>query len=368
MDLTVKVKPPGEPSFAVPVWTDLDCTLAVSDVSTWRLRLPRGGRIDTIARRAGTRWEFHRDGALFLSGIATARKVVVDESNDYMELRGVDDTVYLRDRVVHPEPASTTPPYNSSSHDVRTGVASTVMRGYVDANVGPSAVAPRRKLTLASDPAVGNTVDARGRWANTLLAYLQGLADLGGVVFRVVDLEFDVWAPADKTETVRFSFGAGNISGYQLEDRAPVRTYVYVLGGGEGTSRTVVERQNQTAIAAERRIESTVDRRDTTDASTLASAGDEVLAEAAASLDVQIEAIENGDTTLWGSGYDLGDTVNATTDEGVFDLPVRKIRLVANDRSTLVHPQLGGPSPTPTELMWRAIDDVELRLSRLEAI
>ena len=55
---------------------------------------------------------------------------------DLVTFTGVDDLVYLRHRLAHPEPATAAPPYNTQAFDTRTGSASVVIAEFVDANAG----------------------------------------------------------------------------------------------------------------------------------------------------------------------------------------------------------------------------------------
>jgi hypothetical protein len=94
---------------------------------------------------------------------------------------------------------------------------------------------------------------------------LQNLAVLGGFGIRVVGLQFQVYQPVDKTNEVIYSREMNNLLRFSRNVQKPGGNYVYVGGGGEGTSRVIVEGGNNASISRWGRIEAWKDQRNTSD-------------------------------------------------------------------------------------------------------
>lgn len=190
-----------------------------------------------------------------------------DGDKHTITVAGLSDLVVLADRRASPEPATAAPPYDDDTHDVRTGPAETLLKGYVDANAGPGAIADREVsgLAIAADGATGSTHTVRARW-NNLLALCQRIGRLGGLGFQIVQtgptLVFDTYAPENKVAAVKFAVSLGNVGAYSYDVERPKANYVYVGGGGKGRWRSVRERDDATSVASWGRIEAFLDARD----------------------------------------------------------------------------------------------------------
>src|SRR5690606_28287785 len=211
-------------------------------------------------------------GNTLLTGFVDGREFTHDAGKKTILLGGVDDNVILSWRLGHPCPYESLPPYTTAEHHVVTGTCSTVLRTYVDANLGPGANTERRmdKVVLqAADPLIGKDVTGKLRYQNLLTALQELAVSGGGLGFRCVQvndqIEFQVYEPADRTATVKFSEELGNLVGYQFRSVAPETTYVYAGGQGEGTARKIKEGQNSGERITWGRREEFVDRRDTSD-------------------------------------------------------------------------------------------------------
>lgn len=221
----------------------LEAVLRHNAVGTWVLELDRNSAAAELML-AAEGLVIVRNGRTLLSGPRTVRQTVLAGGRHTLMLAGVDDTVWLDRRLALPVPAG--PPYIAQAYDVRKGAAETVLRAYVDANLGPGATVPRRLagLTLPADQARGAAVTGVARF-QPLLEVMQELALAGGVGFRVVQvglgLQLEVYLPADRTRAAVFSTELGNLAGYDYSDELPTATYAYVAGQGEGTARTIVE-------------------------------------------------------------------------------------------------------------------------------
>jgi hypothetical protein len=291
----------------------LDMVLRFNSPSSWALDLPTDSFAarELIKPKAGI--IVVRDGQTILSGMVTNRKRKWDSSGDITTVTGVDDTIWLARRLAYPVPNG--PPYSASEYDVRTGAAETVMRQYVDYNAGANARSERRVpgLVLAADQGRGKTVTGRARF-HVLLEILQSLALAGGDLgFRIVqvgkNLEFQVYEPSDKTKTAIFSPLLGNLREFEYSSDDAEANYVIVGGQGEGTARTFVERGDSASITKYGRIESFLDRRDTTDSTELNQAIDEELAQKAEQMSLSISPIDT-EQLQFGRDYGLGDKVS----------------------------------------------------------
>jgi hypothetical protein len=294
-------------------FNSLDLVLRFNSPSSWVLNLPTDSFAarELIKQRAGI--IVVRDGQTILSGMVTNRKRKWEVLGDVTTVSGVDDTVWLARRLAYPVPSG--PPYTTAEHDVRTDKAETVMRQYVDYNAGPNARSERRvpRLTLAVDQGRGKTVTGRARF-DVLIDLLSSLALAGGDLgFRIVqvgqNLEFQVYQPTDKTKTAIFSPLLGNLREFEYSSDDAEANYVIVGGQGEGTARTFVERGDSTSITKYGRIESFLDRRDTTDDTELNQAIDEELAQKAEKMSLSISPIDT-EQLKFGREYGLGDKVS----------------------------------------------------------
>ena len=349
----------------------LTTPLRFNKVSGWVLTLDAasaGARL--LTRGAGLIVE--RDGVTLLSGPVTGLETVLDADRETLVVTGVDDTVWLDRRLALPVPAG--PPYTAAAYDTTSGPAETVMQYYVDRNLGPAATAARRLagLTLPADQGRGSTVYGAARF-HTLLELLQTLALAGGDLgFRIVQvgtgLQFQVYAPADRTKTALFSRDFGNLRGYQYKLTVPTADYLYVAGQGEGTARTIVEGSDAAAVARDGRFESFVDQRDTADPAALAQSLTENLAEKAATTSLSLSPIDTAAVTF-GRDYLLGDRVTAVIGGTVIKDVVREVVLgIAGDGVERLTPVVGTPNasnPAVPDLFDRQAAQ-ERRLSQIE--
>lgn len=312
-------------------FTRLEMPLRFNRVSGWTLTVDAtSADARLLTEAAGI--IVTRDDTVLLSGPISSPNSVLSGDRATLTVSGMDDTCWLERRLALPVPSG--PPYTAAEYDDRSGPAETVMRHYVDRNLGPAATAARRLtyLTLPTDLARGATVRGRARF-HTLLELLQGLALAdGNIGFRIVQvgvgLEFQVYVPTDLTATAIFSLELGNLAGYDYRTAAPTANYTYVGGGGEGTARVFVEGGDPASIDEHGRIEVFRDRRDSELVADLEQQRTESLAEGAATTALSISPVDT-EALAFGRDYGLGDRVTVTVDgteiadvvrEVVFDL------------------------------------------------
>jgi hypothetical protein len=349
----------------------LDVTAQFNDVGAWQVQLHRGLPAARMLNEPGAGIEVVHDGVTVLSGPATGRKHERSNRANTLTVSGLDDMVWLRRRIAHMQPTSAGPPYNTQSHDVRTGRCSTVLRQYVDVNAGPGAIIPRRVpgLAIGADPLVGTTVTGRAR-LQVLLELLQELALAGGQLgFRLrqvgAALQFEVYAPVDRSAAVKFSEDFGNLAGYSYESAAPDATYVYVGGGGEGTARTFLEREGADR-ARWGRIELFRDRRDTVDTVELGQTADEELTSKAEAVSLTIAPVDTAGQR-YGVDYGLGDRVTVVVDGVPVVERIRQVQLTYTPQGALqVRPQIGTPGRQDLLGLFRAFRGLRSRVTNIE--
>ena len=348
-----------------------EAVLRFNAVSSWTLELPNDTDAADSLRLDGAGLIVERDGAVLLSGPVKRRDRRWDETEDVLEVSGRDDTVVLAERLAPPVPGG--PPYTAFEFDVRTGAAETVMRQYVDLNAGPGAITVRRVpgLTLAADGARGTAVTGRARFT-PLLELLQSLALAGGDLgFRVVQVglnrEFQVYAPADRTGTVVFSPDFGNLSGFDYAEAAAEGNYVYAGDRAEGTARVFVEGEDAASITRWGRIETFLDRRDTTNTTEIGQAISEELSQRASTVELSLSPTDvEGMRFL--VDYGLGDKVTALIDGVALEQLVREVSVsLTADAGEVISPVvIGTPGLDLSTDLFARLAAAQRRIGRLE--
>lgn len=366
-------------------YTQIELRLIHAGISSWIIDLPAD--LDIVQYIAyGRGIIIRRDDNIVISGPIDYIEHNWDANNNTFRIAGPDDTVYLQDKLALP--VTNGPPYTSQAYDVRTGVASTIMRQYVDYNVGPNALAARRRLGLVletPDPLIGAEVTGRARF-DTLTTLLQSLAMAGGDLgFRVVQSEtdpeliFQVFQPEDKTGEVIFSPDLQNLKAFRYVTQAAEANYFVTGGSGEGTARTFYEAGDANSIALlDRRIEQFRDRRDTSSIDELTQTTEEELAAKASKSSLSITPIDT-DNLSFMDDYRLGDKVRVVANGAkrgstippsvTIEDVIREIRLtVYQDRGEEILPSVGTPESGRADIfnILSRIDRIGTRTGNLE--
>jgi hypothetical protein len=348
----------------VDEYTEAILTPVFNDVGTWQITVDRRSDMAVALTTPGWGIVAMRAGSSspVFSGPIVTRHHTVSTTAQTIQIAGVSDDVWLKRRVVSPSPGESTPPYTVTASDALAGVASTVLRHYVDANAGPGAITPREVpgLTIAADPLIGANVSGDGRWDN-LLAFLQPLAISGGVGFRIIQvsggMQFQVFQGRDLTGSAKFATGLGTLAGFDYQTTAPTANYVYVGGAGTGTARTIKECPDSAAIATWGRIEGDlVNQQSTSDPTQLQQAGTDALTQGSEQTSLSITPLERPGLQF-GVDYQLGDKVSVQI-EGPGDGTIQDVL-----RSVEIHLTPAGPQTvTPSIGTARAAD--VFRMSR----
>lgn len=291
-----------------------------------------------------------------------------------LTLSGGDDLDVVSGELAFPDPTSAVDAQTAAAYDARSGIAETVIKAYVAANVGVGrdvdrgdAGAPDAPLvTIAADLARGSTVSHQARFDPLLdVVRTLGAASTPQLAPRVQqvgdDLLFDVYSPVDRSDRVVFSDARRNLGDWTLTVSAPSVTHTVVAGAGEGSVRAFVERKDSAAAQAWRQVSRTfVDQRSTDVVSELQAAGDEALAAGRGGGQLTAAAVDTP-SCRFGAHFGLGDLVAVELAPGV--------RYV--ERVTAVKITQTAKGPQPTEVTIGAADaaapDLYRRVKELEA-
>jgi hypothetical protein len=345
----------------VLAYKTLDAHLLFNDVGKWILTGTAQYLDDLIWGGPAVGIEIVRNGVSILTGCKKHIKVNRDRSGGIIEASGGDDNQYLKARLAYPVPSG--PPYTSSAYDSQSGLAEAIIKHYVSYNVGPNATVQRQVpgLSIEPDYARGTVIPANARF-DVLLTLLQSLALQGGDLgFKIVKGIFSIYQPADKSQTIRFSFDLGNLQSYEYIVDAPSENYYIVAGGQEGVNRIFTEGGDADSILAYGRMEGFYDCRSTTDILTLTSNLSEQLAKSASVVSVKLKTIDlPGRSAI--TDYWLGDQVKAVLQEGTVTGIIREIDISLDDAGEHIDTVISTPN-AKTEML----DGLYSRLRNLDA-
>lgn len=364
-----------------PAWTSLDATLKFNE--------PGSGSVDMVAHpyvmaqlQPGSRIVVIRDGSVWMAGPmeipqdwswgvggvgeAPPGKVTVNFSDDLALPAGY---------ITWPAPASAWSAQPATARQILTTNAETILRTLVNENCGPGAQLARRipNFALATAAGVGTTTSVNTRFEGLLATCRRVAIDGGGLGFRTrqtsSQIEFEVYAPVDRTSTARFSEGLGNLRAVTYKHSAPTVTHALVTGSDQATPRAYVEVADIAAVAAWWRVEQLVNgTADNDTAGELTQDGTEALADGGPSTELATVTVDTADLRA-GRDYGLGDKVTVAMPTGVevADL-VRSIHLQATpDTGEYVTSLVGSPGATTDPQMVRVVRDMSRRLRRIEA-
>jgi hypothetical protein len=358
-------------------WISLDVTLRFNEPASGQLVVPMTAAMAQLLTAGGNRIVVKRNLEWFVAGPIERpgkQRWSADGDRTYTVVF-TDDFALIAGRRVYPDPANSITAQSADRREFAAVNAEDVMQTLVDENAGPGALAARRipRLVIASDAGVGSNV-TMGFRLDPLGDALRSVALAGGglgIRTQQVgdDIETQVYEPQDLTGSVVFSTGLGNLIDYSYDPEAPRATVALVGDGtGTGTSRVFVERISPEA-ATWWRLETVVDRRDTTITAELEAAGDEELSEQAATASLSAVCVETPQQRF-GTHYRLGDLVLVILADGtqLADI-VRAVRLVASPRNGEVLSPIVGTQSATTNQQWIAlVNKLRRDVGRLQAI
>lgn len=325
--------------------------------------------VDAVSDRPGRlRVRVDLGGEVVLTGPVTDVRLVERSGASELSLTGADDMALIQDAQAHPEPTSAAPSgsppvYGTNSHDARSGIASTVVWGYVDANAGPSATPGRVRVAMGADPVYGGTVDIEARWIN-LLSLVQAILLPEMISATCVDRTFVMTPPADQSADLILSTGGGGTAlAIDYSRGAPGATFVYGLGGGELTARRVSQAGDTAgSVQWQRRIERLKDRRDLTSMTKLAESVQTELALRAEERQIRV-ALRTEVGWTYGVDYGIGTLVTVATGIGDYVGAVRSVTFNQDRGRSAATVELGIGSPSSVILDDQSLTE---RLNSLE--
>ncbi|MFF2852694.1 siphovirus ReqiPepy6 Gp37-like family protein [Streptomyces sp. NPDC058001] len=281
-----------------------------------------------------------------------------DGGGGKLTIGGTDDTEVLARYACWPSPGSAIGSQSASVYKISAAAAETAMRTLVNVNAGPGALASRKHalLTLAADGLHGGPLVREVNQFDNLLTVLQDIANAAGLGFRVVQvgaaLQFQVYAPTDRSGTARFSFGLGNLTDASYTTTPPTCTRAIVVAGG-GSSPRVCKTYDRPdplfpGLVLEQFVDQTsVDTASVDLAAQMDQAGAEALTNGAGQGSLSISPIDIPNLR-YGRDYSVGDTVSAQLRGGAWYTDVvREVTLASSaDNGTTVKATVGGDTGT----------------------
>lgn len=363
--------------------TDLvgfNAVLRFNNVGTWEIpELPDSHPLCAVLRSPGSGIIVTGPDGVILSGptISAINSVESGKGSGTWKISGVDDSVILGERLAYPTPTTADVTEQTSAYDTREGVASTVMLGYVSANL-EDGVAPIERaipyLSVGSDPVVGSTVKKSARF-EILGELLSELASIDSLGFDIRQnggvLEFNVFEPTDRSLEIRMDVANNTLSRTEYAYGRPNATLAIVAGQGAGTDRQFVEVTTTESENAEtlweRRIETFIDQRNTSDETELEQAGLEKLATDGVTV-TSIDVVPSSDVTMvYGVDFNLGDRVGVTVGSQEVSAIVTTVSLSIQSDGVRVGATVGDPSGVDFEaLTAKKSSDTQRRVNSLE--
>jgi len=353
--------------------------LRFNNVGSWSLRIPEDEPLVDLLRSPGYGIILTGpDDEVILSGPTLAAKLeqTPEDIKGIWTIEGADDTLILQDRLAYPDPDSADVSAQSFSHDRRTGVAETVMKQYVVANLGTTAPVSRQvpQLTVGTDLGRGVTVTNAARFTQ-MQTLLFGIAESSGLGYNIKqideDLVFDVFEPLDRSGFVRLDVENDLLTSAEYGYVSPEVTRVIVAGQGEAIDRLFIERSSTESEEAEtawgRRVEMFKDARQSVEISELEQAGDEELAETGKTV-VSLSVTPTDDVQMrFGFDWNLGDIVAVAAGDVETVATVTEVGISIQPDGVRIGATVGTPAPFDfeTRLVSR-VREQEERISALE--
>jgi hypothetical protein len=381
-DLIVEVRNPSLERIGQIVPQDLVGATFVArfnNVGAWSITLPYGNLLGEQLRLPGYGIVVTRsNGEPILSGPTLTAKLEQTRENTEgnWQIEGSTDDILLSERLAYPTPTTADVTQQTSGYDLRSGATETVIKGYVEANLGATAPVARQvdNLVIEADQARGETVFAKARFDN-LHTLIYDLAQISGLGFAVTqdgdELVFAMYEPTDRSDTIRMDIQNRKLASAVYSYGTARVTRAIVAGRGEAENRVFIERSNTDSIAAEslwgRRIEVFKDRRDAEETNQLNTAGDEMLADKGKTI-VEMSVVPSDDQTMiYGVDWFLGDRVTVVANEIESTAVVTEVGIQIAEDGVRIGATVGTPLGIEFEAKLLAKqEDQENRISNLE--
>lgn len=348
-----------------------------NSIGSWEVKIPNGSALADSLREPGaglvvTGFDKPFSGPTISANLEQS----IEDPQGVWIIKGADDSIVLSERLAYPTPSTADITLQVDSSDFRQGVAETVIKGYVDANIGAGAPVEREitELTVATDLARGNNVVASAKF-ETLQELIYPLAQTGGLGFYLAQsgtgLVFDVYEPSDLSATIRMDIDNNMLARAEYFYQNPKATRAIVAGAGADETRLLLERTSTDSLASEatwgRRIEKFIDSRGSGTAAELQQSGDELLVDEGKTI-VNLTVVPSDDQTMvYGVDWSLGDRVSVVAGEVESSAVVTEVGISIQADGVRIGATVGTPAPVDFEskLIQKSTNQ-ETRLSNLE--
>ncbi len=356
----------------------LTVVMRYNNVGSWNITLPSDHRLVDELRAAGAGIIVAVEGEVIFSGYTT--QAVLQQSKDNplgdWSIQGVDDSVILAERLAYPLPSEANVTLQTTANDIRTGVAETVIKGYVYDNISAFAGTIRAidNLDVEIDLARGEQVTGNARFTN-LQELIYGLAQTGKLGFTIKQigssLVFQVFEPLDRSLNVRMDVDNGKLTSTEYSYGQPKLTRVIVGGGGEGENRVFYEGSTPESVQAEnvwaRRVEKFIDSRGSEGTIELEQSAAEALVDEGKTI-VNLSVTPADDQTMrFGYDWYLGDKVTVVVGLVETTSVVTEVGLSVSADGVRIGATVGTPVAVDFESkLISAQQDASTRIGNLE--
>jgi len=263
-------------------------------------------------------------------------------------------------------------PPSGQSHDVYSSSREGVVRGWVDNNMGPSAVIDRRQypIAFATYTALGEGITEQTRYQNLMdeVSRIMAPENLGWLLVLNPTTEkfvFTIRKGVDRTSgqsinsRVLFGLKYGNLANYRkVKNSTSSKNIAIVAGKGEGADRTVIQVDR---FISGRKKEVFIDARDIDVVGELVERGEQALSELDVINSFEFETLDR--QFVYGVDYDLGDFVTVVIDmNDAQDLQIKNVTEVYERDNITIRPSFGKPERT----IGSVFGGMSSRVSRLE--
>jgi hypothetical protein len=379
-DLTIEIRDDQLKRVGQLVGPDLvgaKFVLRFNNPGFWSLKLSADSPVVELLRTPGYGIVLTDKSGVVLSGPTMSAKLVQSQNNPAGEwvIEGADDLLILQEKLAYPDPVEIDVAAQTESNDIRVGVAETVIKEYVDANIVSGPVGRQVPgLVIATDSGRGGTVRGNARFAN-LLELSYNLAQSGGIGYRIRqindELVLDVYEPLDVSGKVRLDIDNGRLNNSEYAYSAPILTRAIVAGAGEALDRLFREVTTTESTTAEstwgRRIEQFVDDRGSEELDQLDQKGLERLIDDGKTRVTMAVTPADTVTMLYGDEWGLGDTITVVAGNIDATAVVYEVGIAIQEDGVYLAATVGNPTPLEFDSRLAAKQvDHEGRISNLE--
>lgn len=285
------------------------------------------------------------------------QRSTTDGGSGKLTVGAVSDDELLARYTCWPVPTAAIGSQTTSVYKIDTASTETGMHDLVNLNAGPGAQASRKNplLTLATNGLHGPALTREVNQFDNLLTVLQDIAAAAELGFRVIQvgssLQFQVFQPADRSGTARFSFGLGNLTDASYTTTPPTCTRAVVVAGGSPSPRVckVYDRTDPLwpGLVLEQFVDQTsVDTASVDLTAQMDQAGNEALTNGAGQGSLAISPIDLP-LLRYGRDYNVGDTVAAQLRGGTWYTDVvQEVTLTSSATESTTKATVGNSSAT----------------------